>query len=104
MQPDLFDARAARDEAIAAVSLNAGEWLSQIMRGIQQLRSGWAGSGEALRLVLGEKGFPEPHHHNAWGAAIRHAITKGLLRPTGQYTHMKTRKSHARKTPVYLRP
>jgi hypothetical protein len=103
-QLTLFDARASRDAALERVRNNAGSWTAQAMHGIRQhVPPGWTGSGEAIRLLLFKGGLPRPHHHNAWGAVIRLAVAKRLLRPTGQYTHMLTEKSHARKTPVYVR-
>jgi hypothetical protein len=45
-----------------------------------------------------------PHHHNAWGALILHAVSQGLLERTGRWTHMRDRRSHARLTPIYQTP
>ncbi|MFZ0270967.1 MAG: hypothetical protein WAL34_03870 [Acidobacteriaceae bacterium] len=75
---------------------------------IEQLarsHEGWANTehgviGEDIRRMLlphvGHPGSP-----NAWGALIRRAIKKGLIVATGEYRHMKEKRSHARRTMVY---
>jgi hypothetical protein len=100
-QPDMFEARQARDEALARVTDNAGSWMGAALARIETLRQ-WRGTSEELRLQLIRDGLPQPHHHNAWGALTAHAVKRHLLSFAG-YGRMKTRKSHARRTPIYHR-
>lgn len=97
--PDLFDAAIARDEALAAVLKEP--WSSVALRALHGLPSGDY-TGEDIRLRLIEE-VGAPHHHNAWGALIMNAVRSGLLVAIGTYRHMKTTKSHGRKTPVYYK-
>lgn len=70
------------------------------MAAINRLPCGFLGTGEGIRLAVM---LPPPHHHNAWGAVIRMAVRRGLLMDTGQMAHMTSKKSHARRSPVYRR-
>ena len=99
-QPDLFAALQARDELLKQVAANAGSWMAGGLGMIAALRE-WSGTAEALRLHLQRMGLNPPHHHNAWGALIKKAISGGYLVPTGRYAHMATVKSHGRRTPIY---
>lgn len=101
-QPELFEAKTARDEALARVAENAGPWRGRAIITISNLESGWTGIGEDLRLRVYRRIGP-PHHHNAWGEVIKTCIQDKLLIPTGELRHMRTKKSHARKSPVYRR-
>lgn len=100
-QGDLFEAKAARDAALDKVEENSGEFSARALQAIGRLEPGeW--TGESIRLHLESLGI-RPHHHNAWGAVINHAIKAELLFMTGRVAHMATAKSHARRTPVYLK-
>ena len=100
-QPDLFGARPARDEALGQVSANAGDFMAEALQAVLKLPRG-VYTGEDIRLEL-ERQEIVPHHHNAWGALIRQCVASGALRFSGRYEAMKTRRSHARRTPVYVR-
>ena len=39
----------------------------------------------------------------AWGVLMKQAVDEGVLAPTGEYQHTRTRKNQARRTPVYRR-
>jgi hypothetical protein len=98
----LFDARSARDDALKTVSDNAGmSWNEKALLEIRK-HDGLTCIAEELRLLV----YPEigdPHHHNAWGAVIMTAVKRGLLVPLDvKPRSMKTLKSHARKSPVYI--
>jgi hypothetical protein len=99
---DLFgdDAKQARDEALAKVRNNGGEWREIALCGLY-LIPGFEGTAEDIRLRLQIKRIPPPHHHNAWGEMIKAALSLKLIVPTGERRHMRTRKSHARLTDVY---
>jgi len=103
-QPDLFGARSARDEALSRVLDHAGDdWTGIVLERIRALPLGWSGTAEALRLRLLGEGCPKPPHHNAWGAVIRRAGELDLIMMTGELEAMRTRKSHARRSPVWRR-
>lgn len=95
----LRKAREARDKAMERVETNAKPWLHQALE-IMPLCPFEEATGEDLRLwVCGQIG--RPHHHNAAGALVRQALRKGIIEKTGRWDQMKSRKSHARMTPVY---
>ena len=104
---DLFGdeptAKQERDVALAQVGANAGTWLGMALMRLRIYQSGTEGTAEQFRLWLLRDGLPAPHHHNAWGAMIKRAQDKNILRKTGKHAHMSTRKSHARMTPVLVR-
>jgi hypothetical protein len=94
-QAELF-----RDEAIERVTQNSGAWMDNAIACVSRLPNGFKYTGEDIRLMLTHE-IDEPHHHNAWGALIRHAVRKQLLTPTGKWQKMRTPRSHARQTPIY---
>ena len=98
-QLDLFKARAARDEAIARVRGNAGDFVDRALEALR-LSPTRRMTGEDIRVLLTGWGIV-PHHHNAWGAVVRAGITRGILEETGAYVSMRDIRSHARKTQVY---
>lgn len=100
-QPDLFGAKGERDENLDRVLANAGMWSKLALDAIARLPEGSQASGEDIRLWLTPIIGP-PHHHNAWGALIMVAVKHKLLRDIGS-THMRTERSHARKTTLYRR-
>lgn len=103
-QSDLFDlttSKALRDEGISRVSTNAGTFIEQGLVALAGLAGGDY-TGERVRAALLEQGII-PHHSNAWGALIKAAIRRGLLHPTGRFVPMRSKKSHAHTTQVYLK-
>jgi hypothetical protein len=97
------DAKALRDAALARVSTHAGNWSRAARLKVRSLPAGWEGTGEDIRVWLANTGFPEPHHHNAWGATINTCVKHDWLEWTGRIVSMRTRRSHARSTKVYRR-
>ena len=98
-QYDLFAARKARDAALETVGKNAGEtWNAAALSRINDL-SGLV-TGEDIRVYL-EPIIGAPHDQHAWGFLIREAKKRELLIWTGIFRPMRTKKSHARITPVY---
>lgn len=95
-----------QQEATSRVLRNAGRaWTRAVLQGI---RENWPMGakllGEDVRIDLVDRGYVRPpHHHNAWGAAVRVAVARGLLLPTGRRFKMKDENSHARKTDEYVR-
>lgn len=102
-QQDLFTTptigQQLRDEALARVAENAGDFMSAAMEMIEKMPSGEA-TGEEIRQRISNLGL-SPHHPNAWGALIRSAVKEKLITPTGVWSPMRQPKSHARRTPVY---
>jgi hypothetical protein len=97
-------AQEARDRALKRVLKNAGKaWMSKYLAGVMALPRDWRGTGEELRLKLIRDGVPFPHHHNTWGGAAMSAIRQGLLVSHDEFDHMRTKKSHKRKTQVLTR-
>jgi len=102
---DLFEhavAMEARDSALVRVSKTAGKWSSVAMDYFRYLPNGIEVTGEDVRRMLSENGLPQPHHHNAWGAFIMNLVRSGMLVSTGRTGYMKFKKSHARRTLIYL--
>lgn len=99
-QQDLFGAKLARDEALKQVNDNAGDWMSKAVTAVTLLKSGELMTGEDIRVQIVEI-VGEPHHHNAWGAMIKNAISQKLIVPTGKWRPMKLPQSHARVSPIY---
>lgn len=99
-QFDLFGAKSARDAAFSQIAEHNKDWRWAALVGISQLYP-MEGTAEDIRITLLEKGLSSPNHHNAWGELTKSAIKKGLLTRTGELRHMRTKKSHARLTPVY---
>ena len=97
-QLSIFDAIASRDEALAQVSDNAGDWIESALARIPGLSGEM--TGEDIRFAL-VKIIGEPHHSNAWGALIRTAKGRGLIQNTGRYVPMRAANSHGRITSVY---
>lgn len=90
-----------RDKALERVADNAGEdFMTRAMNAIRAMPSRQLVIGEDIRRHLTELGI-EPHHSNAWGAVMVHAVRLKLLTPTGAWRAMKQPSSHARKTPEY---
>ena len=96
------EARYERDKALAQVAENAMPYTKQAAQLIDRLNPGTDWTGEDIRIYIEGK-IGKPHHHNAWGAIINSAVRRKTLIKTNQYRQMKTPKSHARATPVYVR-
>ena len=99
---DLFTAVANRDDALARVNENARPWSEIAIETLPWLRRETDEmTGEQIRLWLQSK-VGSPHHHNAWGGLIMRAVRSGIIVNTNRYVPMQSKKSHARKTPVYV--
>lgn len=101
-QFDFFESKKARDEALNQVGENAGDFIDAGIAAIARIPCNQQVTGEDIRRALVAAGIV-PHHHNAWGSLIRVAIHRKLLVPTGSYRAMSAVKSHARRTPIYMR-
>lgn len=84
------------------LSSSPEDFSENVFRIVHSLPPGSFWTGEAIRLKCQELGV-NPRHYNAWGAAIKHCIRHGLLTETGRFPRMRTRLSHARRNPEYVR-
>ena len=106
-----FDAqlgRILRDEGMAQVSENAGEWREAVRRYVDiwfnETPQGAIFTGEDIRLELQDVGVDEPHHANAWsaviGARIRTWLKTGQIQIDG-WKAASDPKAHARRMMAY---
>lgn len=102
IEPDLFAAAAARDQALAQVQSHNEKWTAKALAYIRLIPANTILTGETIRERLIAAGI-EPGHPNAYGNMIRTARHHRLIEPTGQYVPMQQKKSHARITPEYRR-
>ena len=89
----------ARNKGIAKVSAGSPTWIQSAHEHLH-LYPGDTATGEDLKVFLRDI-LLEPHHVNCYGAMIRSALTKGLIKGTGVFVKMKLKESHARKNEVY---
>jgi hypothetical protein len=98
------NAKQARDAGMDLVAENNPLFMHDAIAMVENMRAwkqAWIGTSEDLRLYLTERGLRKPRHHNAWGSLTGVLVRRKWLVHSGTYRHMKTVKSHARKTPVY---
>lgn len=93
----------ARDEALERVTQNNSDWVQEALAFVEtKIPYGWVGTGEDIRFLLNKAGFKRPHHHNAYGCMIMHAVrTRKLIKKTGKYRAMIDLSSHGRSTAEY---
>jgi len=100
-QLDLLEGIARRNSALERVGANSGDFMPDAFTAFPHFfKVGILVTGEDIRTEFTHLGL-QPHHPNAWGSLIRSLCLKGHLIPTGQYTKMKRKTSHARMNPVY---
>ena len=102
-QFDLFSSRTARNRGVNRVAQHNRQWREKCQSYILATTfQGTEMSGEDIRRKCQSAGL-YPTHHNAWGALIMHLVRSKAFSDTGKRTHMKDKRSHARKTPIYIR-
>jgi hypothetical protein len=103
IQQSLWSARAARDAGIEQTRTKNAEWMERALQMLPAMRHEGCvlTTGEGMRIWLLLKGLEEPSSPNAWGAMVRLAMSRGLIRDTGRVVQMVTEKSHARRTPLW---
>lgn len=103
VQHSLFEARQARDEGIEKVRSKNSEWLERALEWLPGMKAEGHESvtGEGIRIWMHGRGLPDPTNAHAWGMLVRTAVKRGLLVDTGRQTQMFTKKSHARRTPLW---
>jgi hypothetical protein len=101
MSFDLTEGRRLRDEGHDRVTQHNERWHDRAMAELLK----FAGSGQLMRgeemraLIVECVGHPE--HHNAWGALVRHACLAGIIDDTGSVSPAQSKKSHARRMPIW---
>lgn len=86
-----------RDEGIARVTIDP--FKTRAWTVLQKIPPGRY-TGEDLRAIIEAHGV-YPHHHNAWGALIVHAVKAGMLVKTGAMLPSTRPSSHSHLTPEY---
>jgi hypothetical protein len=102
-QLGLFDGERRRDEGIALVSLNSGEWMVRARAVAMEYLAHHAGeiiTADPIRNVV-QAALGQPHHQNAWGALTRSLIGRRFLRPTGRLAKSPRASNHAHANPEY---
>lgn len=99
VQDSASEGIALKDAGVKKVLSNNDAWADAAFEVVKALPVGWTGTGEDIRNKVGAL----PSHPNAWGGLINRALKADLIFPTGEYTAMKNKNSHGRRTPVYER-
>lgn len=93
----LFDvavARSARDTGIQLVLERAGNvFVDRACALVESIHAGETVLAEQWRMTCLEHGV-QPHHPNAWGGLTRALVSRGIIRPTGQFGQAKSVKNH----------
>lgn len=102
---DLPEGRRRRDEGMGSVSGHNKRWLEDCYIEARKFIASTDKpfTGEDIRFhCINTVGHP--HHHNAWGALTNGLVLRGMVKKTGEHRPMKAKLSHARSTPVYVKP
>lgn len=94
-----------RDEALSLVEQHSRQWMANAMAALENLLSehpDWEFCGEDIRFLITPI-VGDPHHHNAWGAFIKRAISSKVIVDTGKIKHMRAFRSNGRRTAIYRR-
>lgn len=101
MQIDLFKSRKRRDAGIAQTSERNSMFLGAAMDVLLLLRERKTITGEQLRYEVASRVNLQPTSPHVWGAIIRTAVKRGVLKDSGRTGQMQDVKSHARRTPIW---
>ena len=95
LDPEESERRKAEGQRI--VTANEREhWKMRIALVIDGLRRrGLPFTGDDVRERAAARGIPEPHHPNAYGAAMTAAARKGRIQKTGRYVKSSIPSRHA---------
>lgn len=97
----MMDAKAGREEGIERVLADEYTWYDVAIMKLHKFPKGERYTGEQIRHELLRRGLWTPHHHNAWGGFMMHAVRQEIIIKTGELVPMADKKSHARMTPIY---
>lgn len=94
----------ARNQGAARVLEHAGDgWQSDIRRVIYDLASRRLEfTSDDVRAEAQQAGIPEPHHPNAYGAALLAAAHAGLIIDTGRVARSERPEARGRKVAVWV--
>ena len=96
IQPDLFAGKELKESGIQLVTINAKAWVSAVVQVIGSVsENGDVFTAEDVRKRCAELGIPDPHHHNAWGAAFNQAARLHMIVRVG-FLKNKIPSAHAR--------
>ena len=92
----------ARDEALTRVAQNNDTWRNKALCAMTPIfkRELPTFTGEKLRLKLSSVIGP-PSHPNAMGELTMFLVRTKIIKPTGKWVQMQTKKSHGRSTKTY---
>ena len=102
-QLGLFDGERRRDEGIALVIVNSGEWTIKARAVAVEYLADHMGeiiTADPIRTVV-QAALGKPHHYNAWGALTQWLIRRRFLRPTGLLAKSPRASNHAHANPEY---
>ena len=106
MDRSLFDpevAKCLRDKGMSDVLVNSGDFASDVAKVIDLVSaSGVVFSNDDIRKRAVELGVGEPHHPNAWGAAICGAARRGAIKRVG-YRRSEAKSRHAGLQALWIR-
>lgn len=102
-QPNLFEARAARDEGLTRTTIKNRDWMFRALELLRKMKldNYLEATGEEMRHWLLTRGLSAPSSANTWGALTRHAVRQGIIADTQRIKQMVAVKSHARRTPIW---
>lgn len=87
-------ARAARDAGVELVLDRAGDvFVERACALVEAMHAGQTLLAEQWRKTCVEHGI-KPHHPNAWGGLTRALFSRGIIKPTGQFSQAKAVKNH----------
>lgn len=89
---------AGRDRGAAVVLDNAGAWRAAALDAIEQLARECP---EFTADDVRERGTEQPHHANAWGAAMLTAARNGWIRATDRTRKSVRAAAHAHRNPIW---
>ena len=84
-QTEFLSGETLKQQGTAAVLDHNPAWGQTAWGVLEELAASWTPfTSDDLREKCKERGVPEPHHHNAWGALIFAAACKGTIHDIGR--------------------
>lgn len=91
-----------KEEGTARVYEHSEDWGPQYVAHIKDYAETHREfTAEQVRANWLSRGGGHPHHHNAYGAAIRVALTRGYIKPTGRYTPALSPATHGHPVAIW---
>ena len=94
-----------KQEGCAVVAFNAGPlWNRAVDECIAECALAFDEfTYDDVRRLAAQRGIPEPHHPNAWGARMHAAARHGICRMTGRRRRSLRGIAHARQVEIWTR-